>query len=137
MGRRPAGGRERPHSLTLISIRLEQRAAALPRVGTAGSYNASTPIDCDLVVRCRHTHLPVVTPLRPPAWFRCLASYPERDWAHRLVFDLVHGADIGFRGTRALYRDAPNFADISEEKAAITADLASEAALSLSSLREF
>ena len=102
----------------------------LPRISTAGSCNASDLIDCDLVVRCRHTHLPVVTPFKPTAWSRSLANYPDRDWAHRLVFDLVHGVDIGFCGSRAGRRDARNFADTTEEKAAITADLASEAALS-------
>jgi hypothetical protein len=58
-----------------------------------------------------------------------LAEYPDRDWAHRLVYDLIHGVDIGYYGTRRQVRHTRNLADTAVERAAITADLTEQVAL--------
>ena len=92
-------------------------------------HNASAPIICDAVIRCPHTHLQVATPFKPAAWLRLLAKYPHRNWAHRLVYDLVHGVNIGFRGPRSQRRESRNFTASLAENAAITTDLVAEVAL--------
>jgi hypothetical protein len=92
-------------------------------------HDATAPISCDTIIRCPHTHLPVVTPFRPAAWHQFLTHYPNRNWAHRLVFDLLHGVDIGFRGTRRLRRASRNLTSVPAEDAAITADPIAEVAL--------
>ncbi len=92
-------------------------------------HDASTPVDCSTVIRCPRTHLPVVTPFKPAAWRQLLAEYPDRNWAHRLVHDLVHGVDIGFQGSRLHRREARNMTASSAEDAAITTDLIAEVGL--------
>jgi hypothetical protein len=92
-------------------------------------HDASAPIDCDTVTRCPRTHLPVVTPFKPAAWLRLLAEYPDRNWAHRLVYDLVHGVNIGFRGPRLQRRESRNLTASAAEDAAIATDLVTEVAL--------
>jgi hypothetical protein len=92
-------------------------------------HDASTPIYCDTVIRCPYTQAPVTTPFKPAAWMRLLALYPDREWTHRLVHDLIHGVDIGFRGIRTHRRSSPNFTASLAENEAISADLVAEVAL--------
>jgi hypothetical protein len=82
-----------------------------------------------MIIRCPYTQAPVTTPFKPAAWMRLLAPYPDRAWAHRLVHDLIHGVDIGFRGRRTQRRTSRNFTASPAEDEAITADLAAEVAL--------
>jgi hypothetical protein len=92
-------------------------------------HDATAPIACDTIIRCPHTRLPVVTPFKPAVWHQLLIHHPNRNWAHRLVFDLLHGVDIGFRGTRRQRRESRNLTSDPAEDAAITADLIAEVAL--------
>lgn len=92
-------------------------------------HDASAPIACGTVIRCPHTQLPVTTPFKPAAWLRLLATYPDSNWAHRLVHDLVHGVNIGYRGPRTQSRDSRNLTASPDEEAAVTADLVNETAL--------
>jgi hypothetical protein len=93
------------------------------------SHDASVPIACHEIIRCPHTQLPVVTPLKPAAWLQLLATFPEPNWAHRLVHDLIHGVNIGFQGVRSHRLTSRNFTVSPEEDAAVTADLAAEVSL--------
>ena len=92
-------------------------------------HDTSIRIVCDTVVSCPHRHLSVVTPLKPAAWHRLLVGYPNPDWAHRLVHDLIHGVNVGVRGTRTQCRDSPSMTTSAAEDAAVTADLAADTAL--------
>ena len=92
-------------------------------------HTIDAPLHFDLVVRCPYTQLAVSTPFRPIAWRGLLANYPERDWAHRLVHDLIHGVDIGYYGTRRQLRHSRNFADTPAERSAVTADILEQTAL--------
>ena len=84
---------------------------------------------------CPISFLSLTTPLCARAWHRCLALYPDRGWAARLVHDIIYGVDIGYRGARVRlpahpgYPTPRNFVTSHEEGAAITADLAAEVAL--------
>ena len=82
-----------------------------------------------VVVTCPHTGLPISTPLHPTAWFNLLANYPDRNWSRRLVGDIIHGADIGFRGSRKTRIDCRNMPLTTEESAAVAVHLQEETAL--------
>jgi hypothetical protein len=93
------------------------------------AHDSSTLVHCDIIVRCPHTSLPVSTPLRPAGWLHLLRDYPDPDWAHRLVHDLIYGVDIGYRGARRIQVHSLNFVVGSEEAAAVTVDMAAEVGL--------
>ena len=92
-------------------------------------HSTTAPICLDAIVSCPHTGLPVATPFRPAAWQRLLARHRQPAWAHRLVHDLIHGVDIGYRGVRQQRRGCPNFVPTAGEEEAVVADLAKETAL--------
>ena len=75
---------------------------------------------------CRVTGLAVGSPLRAVSWHRHLQTYPDAYWAHRLVHDIIHGVDIGYRGRRTLRITSPNFTDGGAEDRAVSADIANE-----------
>ena len=65
-------------------------------------HDATLPLACGAAIRCPHTGLAVTTPFHPASWLQLLRNHPDAAWAHRLVHDLVHGVDIGYRGQRSL-----------------------------------
>ena len=93
------------------------------------SLSIHTPPDFTLTVRCPVTQLPISTPLRAAAWHRLLAGMLDRRWAHRLVYDIIHGVDIGYRGKRTLQVDSRNFTSCPAEDAAVSQSMEEEAAL--------
>jgi hypothetical protein len=92
-------------------------------------HDASAVIGFDAAISCPHSYLPVVTPFKPAAWHRHLAGFHDHAWAHRLVYDLVHGVNIGFRGIRTRRHTTRNLIATAAEHAAVTADLAVEVSL--------
>ena len=50
-------------------------------------------------------------------------------WAHRLVHDVIHGVDIGYRGRRTLRITSPNFTEGEPEDRAVSVDIANEVSL--------
>ena len=50
-------------------------------------------------------------------------------WAHRLVHDVIHGVDIGYRGRRTLRITSPNFTEGEAEDRAVSVDIANEVSL--------
>ena len=72
-------------------------------------HDATLPLACEAAIRCPHTGLAVTTPFHPASWLQLLRNYPDAAWAHRLVHDLVHGVDIGYRGQRNLHTRSRNF----------------------------
>lgn len=67
--------------------------------------------------------------MRPSAWREYLTDYPDPTWSHRLVHDIIHGVDIGYRGSRRLRVTGPNFVEGDAERKAISASLTEDAAL--------
>ena len=111
-------------------------ASSAPRAGplAAGKdplpdHDASLPLVCGVTIRCPHTGLAVTTPFHPASWLQLLRNHPDAAWAHRLVHDLVHGVDIGYRRQRSLHARSRNFVESAEEEAAVDADLTAEVAL--------
>jgi len=92
-------------------------------------HDSSAAIDLQRVVRCPITTSPVITPMRAVEWQRLLSDYPDKSWAHRLVHDIIHGVDIGYRGSRSLQVISPNFVTGMDEAQAVTQSLAEEVAL--------
>ena len=106
-----------------------QTASATSFKDPIPAHNANAPLNLQLTARCRVTGLAVVTPLRAAAWHRHLQRYPDPKWAHRLVHDIIHGVDIGYRGFRSSRITAPNFTDGEVEAHAVSADIANEVSL--------
>ena len=92
-------------------------------------HDATARLDLHLAAVCRVTGLRVATPLRAAAWHRHLQTYPDPSWAHRLVHDILHGVNIGYRGRRTLRITSPNFTDGVSEDRAVSLDIANEVAL--------
>ena len=89
-------------------------------------HNASARLDLHRTATCRVTGLATNSPLRAASWHRYLQTYPDAGWAHRLVHDIIHGVDIGYRGRRTLRITSPNFTDGGAEDRAVSADIANE-----------
>jgi hypothetical protein len=92
-------------------------------------HNASRSLDLHRIATCRVTGLSVNTPLRAAAWHRHLSTFMDSDWAHRLVHDIIHGVDIGYRGRRTMRITSPNFTEGGAEQQAVSTDIANEVAL--------
>jgi hypothetical protein len=93
------------------------------------AYDATRPLDWHRITTCRTTHLPIITPLRAETWHHHLQTYKDPAWAHRLVHDIIHGVDIGYRGRRSLRITSPNFTDTEAEEEAVSLDITNEVAL--------
>jgi hypothetical protein len=61
------------------------------------------------------------------AWHHHLHDYPDAQWAHRLVHDIIHGVDIGYRGNRSLRITCLNFVEAGAEHRAVSASLTEDA----------
>ena len=132
----PGGGTPEllPDRIPTPNIGHTHRSAIILAHGTAiktaiDLHDGSAPIVCDTVIRCPDTRLRLVTPFRASAWLQLLAGHPDGNWAHRLVYDLVHGVDIGFRDPRLHRRESRNMTASPAEDAAMTNDLIAEVAL--------
>ena len=60
-----------------------------------------------------------------------MQAFPDRDWANRLVHDIIYGVDIGYQGSRRCAPPAQprNFAPTLQDRAAISTDLVAEVSL--------
>jgi hypothetical protein len=67
--------------------------------------------------------------MRAAEWQVLLSGYHDRNWAHRLVHDIIHGVDIGYRGARTLQVVSRNFVVGDAETKAVTDSMVEEAAL--------
>jgi len=92
-------------------------------------HDARSLLNLQSVVRCPITTSPVTTTMVPASWHALLRQHPDRDWAHRLVHDIIHGVDIGYRGSRRLKVVGPNFVNSGAESLAVTQSLTEEVAL--------
>jgi hypothetical protein len=104
-------------------------APTVPAKDPLPHHDASTRLNLQLTATCRVTGLPIVTPFRAAAWHHHLQAFPDSAWAHRLVHDIIHGVDIGYRGRRTLRITSPNFTANDSEDRAVSLDLAAEVSL--------
>lgn len=89
----------------------------------------SKPLPLLLTITCPITHHPVTTSLNPRSWNQLLSRYENKQWAYRLVHDIIYGVNIGYQGPRLRTVQARNFLDSDREKQAVDKDIKDEAGL--------
>lgn len=67
---------------------------------TLKKLNISKPLNLHHNTTCTITGIPLSRSLIPRRWMEMLQNYPDRQWAYRLVHDIIYGVDIGFIGVR-------------------------------------
>lgn len=83
----------------------------------------SRPLPLGLISHCPKTGVPISTSLHAAAWYQMLQRYPDRQWAYRLVHDIIYGVDIGFVGCRNRTVQSKNFLEDPLHETAIEEDI--------------
>ncbi|MGH7238572.1 MAG: reverse transcriptase domain-containing protein, partial [Candidatus Saccharimonadales bacterium] len=74
-------------------------------------------------ITCKHSGHTLHTELNPRQWHALLADYPLRQWAYRLVHDIIYGVDIGYTGVRKQTRQARNWVEDGVQTQAVDGEI--------------
>ena len=92
---------QHPYSDELDNVADRQEESLEKRIKISlNPLKIDKPLKLHHTTRCSVTNIPINRTLIPQKWQEMLTSYTDRQWAYRLVHDIIYGVNIGYTGSR-------------------------------------